>query len=186
MWWAQLLNSIVALLGNGAGGGAGTYESIATIVPSSTGTITFSSIPSTYSHLQVRGSFTNGNNSSLIVRFNGDTAANYAIHELRGNGSNAAASGTLGTTYAELATAAGFSSSTSYFNAAVIDILDYANTNKYKTLRALSGYDAIESGALQLDSGLWRSTSAINSITLFIGGSNYVTGSTFALYGIKG
>ena len=68
----------------------------------------------------------------------------------------------------------------------VIDILDYANTNKYKTLRVLTGIDVNGSGGyVQLSSGLWQSSSAITSITL-TNSTNYTTATQFALYGIKG
>jgi hypothetical protein len=69
----------------------------------------------------------------------------------------------------------------------VVDILDYANTNKYKTTRNLMGFDYNGSGTIRSISGLWMSTSAINSITLTTGTSSNWQGDTqFALYGIKG
>jgi hypothetical protein len=78
--------------------------------------------------------------------------------------------------------------SANIFSGFVIDILDYANTNKYKTIRYLSGYDANGSGRVGLGSGSWRSTSAVTSITLqgLEYSSNYKQYSSFALYGIKG
>jgi hypothetical protein len=79
---------------------------------------------------------------------------------------------------------AGTSAAASIFGAGIVDILDYANTNKYKTLRALAGVDFNGSGRVGLTSGLWQSTSAINAITLE--GSSFVQYSSFALYGIKG
>jgi hypothetical protein len=68
----------------------------------------------------------------------------------------------------------------------VLDILDYANTNKFKTVRSLTGVDANGSGFVALMSGLYRSTTAITSIKLFSTyGSNWTSTSTFALYGVK-
>jgi hypothetical protein len=79
------------------------------------------------------------------------------------------------------------------FGTTVIDILDYANTNKYKTLRSLTGFDnnttggAGEQGGVLFLSDAWYDTSAITSISLFPESSgNFAQYSTYALYGIKG
>jgi hypothetical protein len=75
------------------------------------------------------------------------------------------------------------------FAVAVIDILDYANTNKYKTYRVLSGVDTNGTspvGYVDFESALWLSTSAVNSITITLPSGNYAQYSQFALYGIKG
>ena len=69
------------------------------------------------------------------------------------------------------------------FGTFIVDILDYANTNKYKTMRALDGFDANGSGYAVLWSGNWRSTSAVSTIT--ITGGTFAQYSSFALYGIK-
>jgi hypothetical protein len=76
------------------------------------------------------------------------------------------------------------SSTASVFGGIVIDILDYANTNKYKTMRTLSGYDANGSGNVGLFSGLWMNTAAVTSINLLTFYDQYATYSSFALYGI--
>jgi hypothetical protein len=68
----------------------------------------------------------------------------------------------------------------------VIDILDYANTNKYKTTRTLGGFDANGSGEQGLFSGLWMSATAVTSIDLIATSGNWTTDTRFALYGIKG
>jgi hypothetical protein len=80
---------------------------------------------------------------------------------------------------------------TTYYSASIIDILDYANTNKYKTYRALTGIDKNGSGSIQLTSGVWRNTTAITSITITPQSNTSPTNqfqqySQFALYGIKG
>jgi hypothetical protein len=166
-----------------------SYESIQTTTVGSGGSasISFSSIPSTYKHLQIRGiGRTSAGGESLRLRFNSDTGANYANHELYGTGSAASA-------YAESNVNSNFadsfapsSASANVFGVGVIDILDYANTNKYKTIRALSGYDNNGSGYAVLNSGLWRNTAAIDTILLFFGSGNLTQYSSFALYGIKG
>jgi hypothetical protein len=81
----------------------------------------------------------------------------------------------------------GASSTASIFGVAVCDILDYTNTNKYKTVRSLSGHDQNGSGYVTLMSGSWRNTAAITSITILrdSGGANLTQYSQFALYGIK-
>jgi len=170
-----------------------SYESIATVTGNgSATTLTLSSIPSTYTHLQVRGIVRNNRASTddtVIVYFNGDSATgNYSAHGLRGNGTAASAFSTNGgldgigisLTPASSATA-------NVFNGTVVDILDYKNTNKYKTIRSLGGFDTNGSGFIELRSGAWLNTAAITSITISNGSvSAFSTYSSFALYGIKG
>jgi hypothetical protein len=183
-----MLNNIASILGVSAPL-VGDYESIATVTGTgSSGTLTFSSIVGTYSHLQIRGigrSDYAGANVQVAVRFNSDTASNYSGHYMVGNGSTTTASGAANQTFGEGGQVTGATSTASAMGVAVLDILDYANTNKYKTLRSLSGFDANGSGQALLTSGNWRNTAAITSITLIAGAGNWTTASTFALYGIK-
>ena len=168
----------------------GSYESIATVTVGAGGSanITFSSIPSTYQHLQIRLIARSAKTSSadnLRIQFNSDTANNYASHELYGTGSSAAA-------YAETSTSSTYAdyiasdyNSANIFGVGVIDVLDYVSTNKYKTIRVLSGYDANGSGGISFSSGLWQSTNAITSIKIYFGANNLQQYSTAALYGVK-
>ena len=164
------------------------YEQIAatTVGAGGIGTVTFNGIPQTYQHLQLRflaGSSTT--NQDVFATFNGDsTGANYALHYLYGGGSGGGASGN---TLSAGHISAGYVNTTGTdFGVGVVDILDYADTNKYKTTRTLTGYDTSGSGVLVFYSGLWLSTTAINSITLVINNSrNFIQYSQFALYGIK-
>lgn len=167
----------------------GSYESIATVTPNGSG-VTFSSIPQGYKHLQIRALVRTSRNDAttdvLTFTFNGDGANNYATHGLVGNGSSASAYGYI--PYATPIYLDGIPSSTAAantFGVAVIDILDYTNTNKYKTVRGLGGADYNGSGQIRLVSGVWLSTTAVTSITFGSVGS-YLTNSSFALYGIKG
>ena len=153
--------------------------------------ITFSSIPADYTHLQIRGIARNSVASTsadwVRCQFNSDTGTNYSWHYLFGNGS--AASSSAGTTqsFMLLGWALNASSTANSFGAQIIDILDYANTNKYKTVRSLLGYEQNTSdGGVNLNSGNWRSTSAITSIKLYPASGNFNQYSSFALYGIKG
>jgi len=168
-----------------------SYESIATVTVGSGGAASaeFTSIPGTYSHLQLRfiaqdnrGTF---NNSELSIRFNSDTGTNYRAHYLVGDGSSASAADNGNINYMPAnvtATAAG-----SIFSATIIDILDYANTNKYTTSRVLDSRELNGSGAIFLRSYLWMNTNAITSIKIESNlGSALNQHSHFALYGIKG
>lgn len=163
---------------------ATSYESIATTTVGAGGSssISFSSIPSTYTHLQIRGiqKFTGSGEARL--RMNSDTGTNYSQHILYGDGASAAASGTG--TQSDINWTMG-ASSTSQFTAFVIDILDYRNANKNKTVRALSGVDQNGSGSVYLSSGAWLNTAAVTSIELRTTANNFAQYSHFALYGIK-
>lgn len=179
-----MLNTVFGTLSSGVAASTNSYESIATVTASGGETsLSFSSIPSTYTHLQIRGISSNASDQATLMRFNSDTGSNYSWHVLYGNGTSAgAASGTSASVMYFL-----YSSATSsIFGATVTDILDYASTSKYKTLRALSGNDTNGAGDMTLYSGLWQSTSAINGITIFPASGNFRQYSSFALYGIKG
>jgi hypothetical protein len=168
-----------------------SFESIATVTSTgSAGDITFSSIPGTYEHLQIRGILrTNdtGTWNNQALRINSDTGSNYAFHRLYGDGSNVVSgAGTSFTSFNDCMRAAGSGNSSNIYGVAVIDILDYAKTSKYKTIRSFNGGDGNGNGWIGLHSGLWQSTSAITSITIIPSGGTAIQYSTFALYGIKG
>jgi hypothetical protein len=176
-----------------------SYESIATVTVGSTAqaAIEFTSIPSTYTHLQIRliarddrvppsGNF---NNMHLQVG-NGsiDTGSNYTYHDLRGNGTAASADGAGSQTKTDYAITPSSTATSGVFGAQVWDILDYTNTNKYKTIRFLSGVDNNGSGFIDFASSVWQSTSAITNIKFSLSGTNvkFVQYTHVALYGIKG
>lgn len=169
---------------------AGSYESIETVTVGSGGVANFSftSIPSTYTHLQLRGIVRSNQAGSGIttstLRFNSDTGSNYAYHNLIGNGTAASAGAATTQTNIILTNAPELSATSNAFGVTIIDILDYTNTNKYKTIRALHGADLNGSGQIILSSGLWMNTSAITSITVNPAG-DAVQYTSFALYGIK-
>jgi len=176
-----LLNGILAsqISGHLYSGPAGAFDALGSVTVGAGGqsSITFSAIPQTYTHLQVRIFMATGNYTNL--RFNGDTTtSNYYNHNLSGNGSSASATATASAAYSPL-------SGGTYGYADIIDILDYANTNKNKVTRSLEGYDNNGSGQVFLNSNLWMSTAAINSITFTAGATNFGQYSNFSLYGIK-
>jgi len=161
---------------------------VTTTLSSSTANVTFSSIPQNYEHLQVRA-FMRTNYSGFAdgvsYRINSDTGSNYKAHFLRGDGSSASA-GVDTTTSIFAGDIAGNGSGASTFSTLILDILDYTNTNKYKTMRDLIGIDNNGNGYVSLFSGLWLSTNAINSLTFFpTYGTTFSQYTTFALYGIK-
>jgi hypothetical protein len=156
----------------------------------SSGTVTFSSIPSTYKHLQLRiMSRSSSTGRNIQIRFNSDTGANYAQHNLRGNGATAAATGTASTTEIEAGWIATSADLTNVMGASIIDVHDYASTTKNKTLRSISGVNNNNTSTnerIYLYSGLWMNTAAINSISIVSNSGNWTTASTFALYGMVG
>jgi hypothetical protein len=174
-----------------------SYESIQTVTVGSGGAanITFSSIPSTYKHLQIRGIAQSNRGTfgtdSLYARFNGDSGTNYADHWIRGNGAVAAAGNYAPSSDLIYISYGGSGTGVSgVYGASVIDILDYASTTKYKTTRTLNGTDingeiASSGGFVFLSSGLWMSTTAISSITITPDNGSFNQYSQFALYGIK-
>jgi hypothetical protein len=171
----------------------GSYDSLATVTVPSGGvaSITFAGIPTGYKHLQIRGigrtSFNNGSDGAgMIIRFNGVTTNAYAYHNLIGNGSAASAQGYASQTEPQPAYVSAAGQLASAFGASVIDVLDYANTNKNKTVRVLSGMEVNASiSVITLGSSLWNNTNAITSVELKCGAGNFVEYSSFALYGVK-
>jgi hypothetical protein len=155
-----------------------------------TSTITFSSIPTTYTHLQLRISCRSTTAAGLSwsrLRMNSDsTNANYKGHQLYGEGSSAASTNFGSESGIAAFLTVGSTGTANVFNAAIIDILDYSNTNKYKTIKVLQGNDTNGAGYIIFHSGVWMSTSSINSLTfLDVNSGNYAQGSIFSLYGMK-
>lgn len=178
------------------------FQSIATVTVGSGGsaTISFTSIPGTYKHLQLRGICQTNRSGYLIdaftVKFNSDSASNYSWHTLYGGFSTTPSVSVDGgaSTTATRFYWGNSSVSANVFTGVIMDILDYTNTNKYKTIRTLAGYDVNGTagtdsygGTICLSSGNWRSSSAITSIEIASTvSSNFTQYTQFALYGIKG
>ena len=168
------------------------YESIATTTVGSGGaaTISFTSIPSTYQHLQIR-IMARGNNAntydSFLVRANSDTGSNYTYHGLVGDGSVAFTAVVTPYNGFRGGEITGANATSGMFGVSVVDLLDYANTNKNKTMRILGGNDRNGGGQVTLNSGVWMNTAAVTRIDITpVFGSSFVQYSSFALYGIKG
>lgn len=153
----------------------------------SSSTISFNSIPQTFTHLHIRAiarGTAAGSWDGMTVRFNSDSSSNYAQHYIYGNGGSVSTNGQASQTAAYVgSTVAGGNQTAGLFGVAITDILDYANTSKYKVTRTLNGVDANGSGYVEMDSGLWMNTAAISSISIILT-SNYATGTRIDLYGI--
>lgn len=162
----------------------GSYESIQTVTVGAGGqsTITFSSIPSTYKHLQIRG-IARGTDSSLRALFLSINSTVNVVrsHYLYGDGATASAGSQ---TANQVGWGLGSGQLASAFSVAVIDILDYANTNKNKVTRSLAANDLNGSGNIALFSELFDTTVAINAVNLTLEVGNFAQYSSFALYGI--
>jgi hypothetical protein len=172
-----------------------SYESIATAVGTgSNSSITFSSIPSTYTSLQIRiltkatRTGSSGTNDGFL-QFNGDTGSNYSYHYLIGDGSSPSAAGGASQTSMRIARIdqSSFSGLTNMMAVGVIDIHDYASTTKAKTVRYITGNDTnnVGDGQVNLGSGGWFSTSAVNQVSIFVSGTSFTTSTVISLYGIK-
>lgn len=184
-------NSVNKWFGGGFAALPGAFQSIETVTVGVGGvsSVDFTSIVSTYTHLQIRAIFKETFNTgtsvdNLNVRFNSDSTASYIRHALIGNGTTAYAEGYTGQTSGAIAITPR-NPSGSYYGAMVLDILDYRNTNKTKTLRCLNGVDLSGSGDIRFSSVLWNKTEAITSMSFTGDSSGFQQYSSFALYGIK-
>jgi len=192
MWWARLLNVISGLFGAPTPVSTTAYESIQTVTVGSGGqaSIDFTSIPSTFKHLQIRATARGTaavTSQEQYITYNGTSSNYYSAHLLYGTGSSTALSTvSTYTTVNLMPRLVAASSTASAFTTYITDILDYQNTNKYKTVRSLGGFDANGSGEMDFMSGLWMNTAAISSINIRPSSGNFAEFSKFALYGIKG
>ena len=147
---------------------------------SAASSITFSSIPSTYTDLRLVMVCTTSAVGVVRIQFNGDTATNYSETSLAGNGATARSGSSVNKTYIDIDNLAGNTSAT-IPELYTIDVFSYAGST-YKTVLNTSSEDNNGSGTLTRQVGLWRSTSAITSIALI--GSTFSIGTTATLYGI--
>lgn len=159
-----------------------TYEKIeAKTIPSSTASVSFTSIPSTYTDLVLISLFKNtGGAGNLKIQFNGDTSTNYSFTNLYGNGSSASS----GRSSNQSVIIFGQADSTQFlFN--TLNIFNYANTTTYKTTLSRSSDNGNTYSSAGAIVGLWRKTpEAITSFAI-TSDSNIAANSTFTLYGIK-
>ena len=159
-----------------------TYDKIATnTLGSAVASVTFSSIPATYTDLVlVMNTQPTTGIPEISIQLNGVTSASYSSNVITGSGSVASATRQTNATSSRI----GYNAVSSVTNAqnAIVNFMNYASTSIYKTF--ISRGNNANYGT-ELTTGLWLSTSAINSITVLLASSTFVAGSTFTLYGIK-
>jgi hypothetical protein len=157
-----------------------TYDKIeAKTLGSAQASVSFTSIPSTYTDLVliVEGIATSGGTSALALQFNGDTSSAYSGTRLSGNGSTASSDRYPATTVM----GGGLITSSVRFNN-IINIQNYSNTTTYKTALFRAN---VSDALVRTSVNMWINTSAINRADLLAVGTTFATGSTFTLYGIK-
>ena len=161
-------------------------EAIATTyLEADAASVTFSSIPATYEHLQLRCSIRVAGMStrnSTDLQFNGDTGSNYTLHRIHAYGSSRTAAGWASQTKLYAPNATGKDASSADYSGVVVDILDYANANKNTSCMFTSYVAGVPD--LFFESGLWDATAAVSSIVM-TGTLDITRGSEFTLYGIK-
>lgn len=176
----------------------GDFESIATATGDGSSTyVDFTSIPSTYQHLQLRISGQPNNSggggaTNVVLRMNLDTGTNYTTHQMYTSGSNAAADGGASQTYIVLGNIPQGSGSTGGWtdicNGLIVNLLEYKSTNKTKIINSIGGVSKDNAGFCGMWAGSWQSTSAISSLRLYVNdGLNLAwnTNAKVSLYGIK-
>lgn len=178
-------------------------EPIASILVGAGGnnSVMFTDIPQRYKHLQIRGILRAGGSGlssagtyGVYGIINNDQALNYTNHVLYGNGSSVNAGGAGNVGYASIVNYPGFGATANAWGGFICDILDYSNTNKYKALRTIGGYEGNDTnGIVTLRSDLWMSTNPITSIMFSASGNSgslsiysFAQYSRISLYGIKG
>jgi hypothetical protein len=191
------MSPILQTLANGSAYGyrtlasaaGGSFESIATVTGSSQTTLTFSSIPSTYTSLQIRYAIrpTTGTGEALRLQFNGDTGNNYSRSYMGANGSSVFEFGSASGAFTWGGDNAAGTLPSGYPYVGIIDIHDYASTTRNKTVRTFFGTNGNGAGGVMLTQGVWLNTAATTSLTLFFAsGDSLNAGSLVSLYGIKG
>jgi hypothetical protein len=170
----------------------GDYELIETaILGSSAPSVTFNNLDawsSTYKHLQIRYTARSTRSAELVsvlgLQFNNITAANYFHHHLSGNGSSVSSFAATGSTSLRVGLATGASSTANNFGAGVVDLLDSYSTTKNKTFRSLTGLT--NGNFVRLKSGSLAETASVTEIKILDLFGDFVAGSRFSLYGIRG
>ena len=175
---------------------SGAYEPIGVVNVPSGGitTISFGSIPQTYTHLQLRATVRPTIASDVVLRFNNDaTTGNYYAHVINATGAGDVGSSGGSGSYYQGGIGIGYHDITiaNSFGAHVVDILDYTNTNKNTTVRTSFGvsYNGTGGNQVAFISGGWFSTPAVTTLTLYLlsgSGNLFAQHSSIALYGIKG
>jgi hypothetical protein len=174
-----------------AGLEVGDFQLISSVTLNATqSTVTFGGIPQNFKHLQVRMlTYNTASQGNIYLNINNDSAGNYTYHYTRGNSTSPNSDYGVGNTFAYINYD---TNSGSAYAPRIIDILEYANTAKLKTIRSLGGWNSNGSGIVFLQSNLWTkagsgvTSDAINTLSFSYSAGSFASGSTFSLYGLKG
>lgn len=158
---------------------ASTYTPIATqTLESATATVTFNSIPSTYTDLVLVCETSFASNAiNSVIRFNSDSSSLYSRTYLVGLTSSVI----TGRETNQNSIPFGYIATAGQREISILQIMNYSNSTTFKTVLSRENNGQDRTSAVV---SLYRNTSAITSITL-TGSANYVAGSIFSLYGIK-
>jgi hypothetical protein len=161
-----------------------TYTPIATTtLGSAAASYTFSSISGSYTDLILVASVQtpSNDNTDICIQFNSDTGNNYSRTYLLGDGTSAISGNTANSGRVAAASISGNSVNSGVFTPVIFNIQNYGNSTTYKTVLARTANAKGYEGATV---GIWRSTAAITSLTIFPAAGTINTGSTFTVYGI--
>jgi hypothetical protein len=153
-----------------------TYEPIATASPSGTSTVTFSSVPNTYTDLVIVISGSTGGNDTIGLRFNSDSGTNYSYTQIYGDGTSAGSTKASGETFARIGPFYNSQSIT------IANVMNYANASIYKTILTRANNAGNQLNELV---SLWRNTAAITDVTVNAIFGQFNSGTIVSLYGIK-
>ena len=165
------------------------YTSIATQpISANTSTIIFNNIPQNYKNLQLR-IFARGSAAATsdysYINFNEDSSGSYSTHYMTGNGTTSVTASYINSAQPLSLNFPCANANANVFGSAIVDILDYKNTSKFKTARIFNGWDNNGNGNIFIWSMLWNNLAPVTSIKLVGWGiANYAPNSHIALYGI--
>lgn len=164
---------------------AGTYEPIAsTTLGSDAVGVTFSGIAPDWTDLRlIATNVMIDRDRNYQLNINGDSGSNYSFTQVGGNGSSASSTRFSNFTSVLCSLIVGYYTGPGDI---VVDFMNYANTNVYKTFLSTHTSNASSYKGIEKVVGLWRSTSAITSISIGASsGALTYAGATFTLFGIK-
>lgn len=160
--------------------GSGASVLIEELTPGGVSTVTFSSIPATYRHLEIVASVTASVSTNLLLRVNGDTGANYDWQRLQASAASVIGTESIGDTSITVAAVAAAAPT-------VLDLTvpDYRSGVQKAVTSQSTFKSGTSSGNLRMANyaGWWRTTDVISSLTLLLGAAGNISGSRIALYG---
>lgn len=158
-----------------------TMTPIATqTLATSAASITFSSIPQTYTDLVMVVQFGQTGGDDVFLRFNGDTGSNYSATRIAGDGSTPSSS--LNSSVTGIQPRTPNNPNSSIVSIWKENIMNYTNTTTYKSTTGRYSYP---SGFTTAHTGMWRSTAAITSLTVLCNALAWSAGTIVTLYGVK-